>query len=185
MALVLLAIALFATHWALAEDVAVPVGLQAELIAKVAGYDKSFADRAGERAQILILQKSGSADSSRIAAHMQSALAGISTVGGLPHDEQTATYAGGAALAQLVKQKRIAIVYVTPGFADDIGEIRASLDGVNVLSVAGVPEYVPKGIVLGFDLVSGKPKLVVNLTQARKQNVAFKSEVLKIMKVYE
>ena len=181
----LLATAFVVSRPVAAEDVAVPVGLQAELIAKVASYDKSFAARAGDRAQIAILAKSGSADSSRTAAHMQSALGALPLVGGLAHDEHMVTYAGGAALAAYVKAKRIAIVYVTPGFAEDAGDIGTSLDGVDVLSVAAVPEYVPKGLVLGFDLVSGKPKLLVNLTQAKKQNVVFKAEVLKMMKVYE
>lgn len=168
-----------------AEDVAVPLGLQAELLAKVASYDKNFAARAGERAQIVLLVKAGNADSARAAAHLQTALGAIGAVGGLPHDEHVVTYSGAAALTALVKQRRAAIVYVMPGFASDLGDIRAALDGVDVLSVAAVAEYVPKGIVLGFDLVSGKPKLLCHLTQAKRQNVAFKSEVLKIMRVYE
>jgi len=44
---------------------------------------------------------------------------------------------------------------------------------------------VPRGIVLGFDLVGGKPKMLVNLGQARKQHVAFMAEVLKLAKVFE
>ena len=179
-------VALFAvTRAGRAEDVAVPVGLQAELIAKVASYDKNFAERAGDRAQIAILTKAGNADSTRTAAHMQSALGALPQVGGLPHDEHMVTWSGGGALAAYVKARRIAIVYVTPGFAEDIAEMSGALDGVDVLSVAAVSEYVPKGIVLGFDLVSGKPKLLVNLTQAKRQKVSFKAEVLKMMKVFE
>jgi hypothetical protein len=168
-----------------AEDVAVPIGLQAELLAKVAAYDKNFTERAGDRAQVLILVRPGNADSERVAAHMQTALGGITHVGGLPHDETLVTWTNGAALAQQCKAKRAAILYITPGFAGDVGDIRAALDGVAVLSVAAVADYVPKGIVLGFDLVSGKPKLLVNLTQAKRQSVAFKAEVLKMMRVYE
>jgi hypothetical protein len=40
-------------------------------------------------------------------------------------------------------------------------------------------------VVLGFDLVSGRPKLLVNLTQAKKQKVDLAAEILKLMKVYE
>ena len=43
--------------------------------------------------------------------------------------------------------------------------------------------YVPKGCVLGFDAESGRPKLVVNLSQARLQKVAFKPEFLKLARV--
>ena len=47
------------------------------------------------------------------------------------------------------------------------------------------PDYVPGGIVLGFDVVSGRPKLLVHLTQAKRQNVALRAEALKLMRVFE
>ena len=40
-------------------------------------------------------------------------------------------------------------------------------------------------LVFGFDLVSGRPKLLLNLTQAKLQNVAMKAAVLKLMQVFE
>jgi hypothetical protein len=57
--------------------------------------------------------------------------------------------------------------------------------GVDVLSATGVPDYVPSGIVLGFDVVSGRPKLLVHLTQARLQKVELRADLLKLMKVFE
>lgn len=169
-----------------ADDVvAVPEGLQAELLAKVAGYDRSFAGRAGDRAHVIIVAKPGDDNSSRAAARLETALRALPNIGGLPHDEVVVSYAGAAALAPLVRARHAAIVYFTPGFGADLDPIRASLDGVDVLSVSAVADYVPRGIVLGFDLVSGKPKLLVHLGQARRQNVAFKAEVLKMMRVFE
>ena len=53
------------------------------------------------------------------------------------------------------------------------------------MSVASVPDYVQGGIVLGFDVVSGRPKLLFNLTQARLQNVDLRAAVLKLMTVIE
>ena len=168
-----------------AEESGVPIGLQAELIAKVAAYDKNFATRAGDKAHVLIVTKSGDPDSTRAATHMQSALGSLNQVGGLPHDEATVAFTNAAALAALCKERRVAIVYLTAGFTADIDSIRGALDGVSVLSIAAIADYVPKGVVLGFDLVSGKPKLLVQLAQAKRQDVAFKAEVLKLMKVYE
>jgi len=39
--------------------------------------------------------------------------------------------------------------------------------------------------VLGFELVSSKPRLLVHLSQARKQNVDFRAEVLKLVQIYQ
>jgi hypothetical protein len=37
--------------------------------------------------------------------------------------------------------------------------------------------------VLGFELVSGRPKLVIDLAQAKRQNVLFRAEALKLMRI--
>lgn len=167
------------------EDAAVPPTLQAQLLAKVAAYDKNFPSRAGERAQIWIVTRPGDDTSARVGKAMQKELAGQPTVGGLPHDETLVGYPGAAPLADKVKKGKVAIVYFAPGFGDQVDAIRDALTGADVLSVTAVPEHVPRGMVLGFDLVSGKSKLLCHLGQAKKQHVAFKAEVLKLMKVYE
>jgi hypothetical protein len=176
---------LLASRAASAEEVAVPMKLQAELLGKVAGYDKNLAARAGDKVHVLIVTKPGDQGSASVATHIRRELQGLPDIGGLPHDEAVTAWAGADALARTIKTSKIAIVYFTPGFRDDVDDIARALAGANVLSASAVAEYVPKGIVLGFDLVSGKPKLLCNLTQAKKQDVAFRAEVLKLMKVFE
>jgi hypothetical protein len=167
------------------DEVAVPVQLQAELVAKVASYDRNLAARAGDRVHVLIVVNAKSDASQSFAKHMTSALGGVDKIGGLPHDETTAPFGGAKALADACRAKKISIVYLAPGLADEVPGIRSALDGVNVLSVAADAGEVAKGIVLGFDLVSGKPKIVVHLGQAKKQDVSFKAELLKLAKVHE
>jgi hypothetical protein len=181
----LCAVVLTHGHEAVADESPVPEKLQAELVAKIAAYDRNFAARAGERAHVLIVDKPDDADSARSATHFEAALHELPDIGGLAHDEAIVPWHGAAGLADQVRSRHAAIVYFAPDFAPEIGAIRSALDGVDVLSVAAVPDYVPQGIVLGFDLVSGKPKLLVNLAQARRQHVAFMAEILKMAKVYE
>jgi hypothetical protein len=170
----------------LADEIAVPVALQVELMVKVAAYDNNLPSRAGDKVRVLVVTRAGSGDSSRAAAEVTGALAGKATIAGLPHEESAVSYGDAAALARACRSGRTAIVDLTPGFSDaEIGDVARALEGVDVLSVSAVPGYVPRGIVLGFDLVSGKPKLLVHLTQARKQRVALSADVLKLMKVYE
>ena len=173
------------TPRSIAEDVAVPIVLQAELAVKVAAYDKNFVARAGDRARVMILVRNGDDLSARTAKAFAKELGGYAKIAGLPHDEVVAAYSTAPALAAACKKQRIALVYVTPGLASELGAIRAALDGGDVLTVASLAEYVPKGVVFGFDLVSGKTTLVVNLSQAKKQHVDFKAGILKMMKVTE
>lgn len=134
---------------------------------------------------VLIVVKPKDDASSRFGKNMESALGGVDKIGGLPHDESTLAFGGARALADTCRAKKIAIVYLAPGLGEQIPAIRQALDGVSILSVAAVAAEVPKGIVLGFDLVSGKPKIVVHLGQAKRQDVAFRAELLKLARVLE
>src|SRR5258706_418637 len=76
---------------------------------------------------------------------------------------------------------------VAIGIAGPLIVSRGQAEGVAapVLRVAAVPDYVRDGIVLGFDVVSGRPKLLFNLPQAKLQKVALAASVLKLMTVFE
>jgi len=162
----------------------VPVQLQAELFAKLATYDRNFTKRAGARAHVLIVTVPRNTQSSLFATGMVSALGRIERVGGLPHEEIIIQYAGATALAKACESRKAAAVYLGPGLEGEMARVRAALTGVNVMSIAANPAYVQLGAVLGFELSSGKPRIVVNLPQARKQQVDFRADVLKLMKVY-
>jgi hypothetical protein len=167
-----------------AQSMPVPTSAQAELIAKLAGFDRNFAARAGNKAVIILAAMPGEADSMSAALEMKAAFARLPTVGNLPHEEIVVTITSPSALADLVRAKHAAIVYLGPGFDKQVPGIRDALSSLDVLSVGAIPGYVPSGIVLGFDLVSGRPKLLIHVVQARKQKVAFPASVLSLMKVY-
>ena len=52
-------------------------------------------------------------------------------------------------------------------------------------TAAAVPGYVRAGMVVGFDLVGGRATLLGHLTQARKQNVAFNPNLVRMMTVFK
>jgi hypothetical protein len=41
------------------------------------------------------------------------------------------------------------------------------------------------GVVLGFELISGHPKMILNLRQAKKQEVVFRAAIIKLMRIVE
>jgi hypothetical protein len=179
-----LSLALLLTSRGSAHNMSVPTGAQAELLAKLAGFDRNFAARAGGKAVVILAVMPKDSESMSAALEMKAALSRIPKVGDLPHEEHIVVHSNAAALADVVRTKRAAIVYFGPGFEQQVPAIRDAFSSVNALTVGGVPSYVPDGIVLGFDLVSGRPKLLVHLVQARKQQVAFPASVLNLMKVY-
>lgn len=182
--LALLAAALVLTHDARAEDAVVPLKLQASLLAKVAKYDKHMADRAGGALRVLIVKLAGNGESERAAQQLERHLDDLTDIGGFQREVSILQYQTASALAATIRDRKIAIVYLTPGFGSALDDVTHALDGIDVLSVSAVPSHVERGIVLGFDLESSKPILLVNLAAAKRQNVAFDPKVLKLMKVY-
>jgi hypothetical protein len=163
----------------------IPAAIQAALLVKVASFDRNFAARAGRRAVVLVVQAADNKESAHDASSISAALGEVPLIGSVPHEEILVTYRTAPALAELVRSKRAAIVYLGSGLSGQVGAIRDALSSVNVLTFGAVPEYVPSGVVLGVDLISGRPKLLVNIGQAQKQQVAFPASVLNLMKVYQ
>jgi hypothetical protein len=114
---------------------------------------------------------------------MKSAMSAVPTIGNLPHDEDLIPFSTSKDLIASCTRLGPSILYFGPGFDEELATLRTLFESLDLLTVSANPEGVPLGLVLGFDLVSGRPKLLVNLTQARKQGVAFQPEVLKLMKV--
>lgn len=167
------------------EDVAVPVPLQMDLLLKVAGYDKNLPARARGVVRVLALTRRGASQSAHIAQQALRALGGKS-LKGLPVEGSDAAFTDGVELARWVRERGIAVLYVTPGFTpSELPAIAKALAGVNVLSAGALARFVEDGVVLSFDLVGGKPKLLIHLKRAREQGVDLSSQVLKLARVIE
>lgn len=167
------------------DGASLPSGVQAELIAKIAAYDRNLRTRAGAEVLVLIVHKRGNALSRRLASQLKHELGDIPDIAGLPQRSWSIRFSGAAELARTIRASKAAILYLSTGLRAELPAIVEALDGVDILSVAAKPSYVPLGIGAGFDLVAGRPKLLCNLTHARKQNVDFKAELLRLMRVYE
>jgi hypothetical protein len=168
-----------------ADEPRVPPRLQAELLAKVAAYDGRFVARAAGRALVLILVVPGDPDSERFGAQIRAELGKQPLIGGVEHMEEIVRYSSPAELARVCREHKPAIVYVAPGLSSEVTAIALALQGADVLTVAAVSNDVLHGVVLGFEVVSGKPKLLIHLTRARQQNVAFKPQLLRLARVIE
>lgn len=168
-----------------ADEPRVPARLQAELLAKVAAYDTRFVARARGKALLLVVEVPGLADSERFAASIRAELGMQPRIGGVEHMEQIIQFASAAELARVCRERQPAILYLSPGLTSTAAAIADALAGLDLVSVSPVPEDVARGIVLGFEVVSGKPKLLVNLPRARGQNVSFKPELLRLARVIQ
>jgi len=171
-----------AAAWA--ENPSAPALVQGHILTRLLPYDRSFEHKVKSEVVVLLLQRAGNADSVNAVGQVQKVLTDIGAINGLPLRIETVPFTSAQGLAALCTARGANAVYISPSFADSVRDISHALDGSGVLSFAAVEDYVPGGIVVGVEVVAGKPKMSINLTQARAQGIDFPSGVLSLARIY-
>ena len=165
-----------------AADVSVPIGLQSELIAKIAAFDRAFRARSGSTARLIVVHKSGG-DSARIGDQMATALKGTPAIAGLPKTVERLQWSGAMALQAAIRARPTALVYLSVGLEVEAAATAVALAGTDVLTVGATGAIAERGACVGFELEEGKPKIYVNLRVAKAQNVDFGARLLRLVKL--
>ena len=166
-------------------DVTVPPRVQAQLLAAVASFQTNTNLAPDGAVQILVLTKENDADSERVAHQLTAALAEMRKIMRRLHRETIEPFRGGPALAAACRERGISVVYVGPGLGGALPEIAQALRGSAVLTVGAAAGFVPRGVVLGFDLVSGRAEMLFNPTQMRALNTHFPASIFQLMRITE
>ena len=168
-----------------AESPSVPLQLQVELSTKVIEYVQEPPILSLARIRIGIVVKTSSAESMRAGAELKAAFDRIPTIAARPHEQSIIEWSSPKRLAEQVQAQDLAVLYFTPGLDAEIGPSAAALVGLRVVTIGAVDSFVPSGVVLGFELVSGHPKMIFNFRQAKKQDVILRAAVAKLMRIVE
>ncbi len=166
------------TAWA--DTVPVPASVQANLAAKLLAYDRGLATRANGTVRILVLVDPSEGQSQKIANEFANAMKARGNISNLPVVVMTANFESANAVAARVKREKTAAVYLSSGLGRSAEAIAVALKGSDVMTIAAEPSAVIRGIAVGFDLLSGQPKILVNLSQAKTQNVQLPASVLSL-----
>jgi hypothetical protein len=164
-----------------AADVSVPIGLQSELIGKLAAFDRAFRARSGPTARLIVAYKDG--DSARIGHQMENALQEMPDIAGLPKTVETLDWSTPAELVSAIRQRPTALVYLSVGLDVEAPTIAAALAGTEVLTVGATGAIAERGACVGFELEEGRPRIYVNLRVAKAQKVEFTAQLLRLVKI--
>jgi len=178
------ALALFESR-ADAVEPEVPLRLQVSLLDRVIPFDRNFAVRVHGLLSVAVVVDSSDADSARVGAQLLSELGQRATLGEYGLTASRVAFSGVKPLVDDCKRLRAGVVYVTPGLTATTERVAAGLQGLRVLTVGALPEHAKNGLVLSFGVRSGKPRVLVNLAQAREQDIDFRADFLRIAEVIE
>lgn len=164
-------------------ETSVPIELQVELLRKLVQFERGFAARSGSEVRLLIVVRESNPASARASAQLQSAIERAHDMLGRPIKASVHNFTSAAALKKAALAANAQIVFFTPGFDADLAAIVSAFEGLPALTVSTDGDQVARGVVLGFELVSSKPKITLNLGQARRQGLDFNSELFRLARV--
>ncbi|WP_437898516.1 YfiR family protein [Sorangium sp. So ce124] len=168
----------------MAEPATAPFAVQAEIVTRILPYDRGFSERVKGQVSFLLLSRAGDADSASAALQMRRALNDIGKVRDKPIRVESAEYSSASELAAACRAHDINVVYISSGLGREVAAIRGALTDTGILSFAAVEPYVSQGAVLGVDVADGKPRMSINLAQARAQHIDFPAPILKLARIY-
>jgi len=165
-------------------DDLVPPDLQVALLKKIVRYERGFVERTRAQVNLLIVVRAGSDGSERAAVQIGKAFEDSGGGGAAPPIRVTVhRFSTPATLRNAILGAGASIVYLTPGVTPDVEAIAFALEGLPAITVAEDGADVDRGAVLGFELVYARPKIVINVGQARRQGLNFNSDLFRLARV--
>jgi hypothetical protein len=154
----------------------------AQLMARSIGYDKNLKARAGEQLVIALVYEEADAASKAHCASMEAAFGALRgvRVQGIPIDIVSLAYS--KSFAEDAKKKALDVVYVCPN-VKAISDITAQSQKLKLLTIAGEPADIERGLTLSATQDGERVVLVINRASAQAENVVFAEQILGVAKL--
>ncbi|MGV3710865.1 MAG: YfiR/HmsC family protein [Gemmatimonas sp.] len=174
------AISSIASREAFAQEMEIPVSLQIPLFLKVISFDRQ---RVQDDPTLVVgvAFQSGFRLSSVTRDDAERAFrgAGDRRVKVVPIDLDVTK------LGEALAQHQVSVLYVAPLRAYNVRSIAEAASAAHATTITGVSQYVTQGLSVSARLQSERPKLLINLSAARKGGANFAAELLKLAEVVE
>jgi hypothetical protein len=169
-----------------AQEMPVPVDVQASLLPRILSYERMTLQRMRAGLVIGIVYQSHVRTSLVCAQEFSETIPQfLRAEDGSPVRCMMIEFVSEADLVQHCTEGNVSLIYVTPMRSVDIERIGQLLQSHRLLSYTGVPDYVDAGLVLGVDVQANHPKIVVNLPAARAVGAEFSSQLLRLSRIIE
>lgn len=168
-----------------AHDTDVPIALQVELLARLLWYERELQKSASNEVVALVIERRGDPESTHAAAQLTAQFDRIKALGGKNVSHARVSYESTEQIRKVVEQRRPYLIYLSKNLGGIAQQLAALFQGRALLTVSADASDTSHRAVLGFELESSKPRIVLNLKQARAQNLDFNAQVLRVVRVLQ
>ncbi len=174
MARLLVIVLLFVGTAARADEL--PVQLQVNLLSKMSTYVQNFVPAGTESVKVLVVHPGSKESPTRGAQSLGSTIASVGKLGKYTAEPRLIAYGDAKTFRATLAAEKPQVVYLAPEIDSALtAEIVEAATSSTVLTISGVADHVRLGVVLGFALMEGRPRVLINLKQAQKQQITFLS----------
>lgn len=160
-----------------------PRDLSLKLLVKAIPFDRNFAARATPVAKIFVVAPDSVEGALRDANALVASLRTLPDLGGAPVSAEVVTLSGAALRARCEADKPAVVIVARSLTSAAVTALVQSLAGLPLVTAASEGEQVRQGVVLGFHIVEGRPKPLINVASARDHGVEFATSLLKLADV--
>lgn len=157
----------------------VPVNLQVKILSKMSTYIVDFVPAGTTAVKIMVLYPGAANSPSRGALAVAAALEQVGTFGELKAESKVTPYADAKTFKETLAAEKPRVLFLSPEFNEKAAaEVVEAISGSSVVTVSGTGAHVKLGVILGFSLVEARPRVLVNLKQAKKEKIDFRNGLL-------
>lgn len=181
---ILVAVCLLVISTTALAGTSVPPALRAAIILRSAGYERAFAERAGDAVIAVVHQKSGpSAEDGAAMAAVFSKLLKETKVAGRKGRIVQIVHESGASTAAELKAQRAELVYFAIGLEGAMASIPAREGSISRILVCGNGAGTAQGCTLGVELDGARPRIVLNMKEANAAGLRFDPGLLRLARI--
>ena len=171
-----------------ANDLTVPLDLQAKLFLKALTYDKNLKKQDDNHLTIGVLHFPGQPQSKECATGFYEILEMFKdkTISGLGIQTVLYEYDTPELFRKMISREGVDVVYIAAGPKARISEVIRITQSEKVFSCTGVVDYVTEsGVSMSVGVLNKKPRIYLNLSSAKAEGADLGAQFLRITKIVE
>ncbi len=160
---------------------------QASILVRALAYNRNLKTQAGDDFVLAVVYQRNNTASEECGRDAVAAFRGFEkfVMEGLPFRVAPISYESASAMNHTLTRDGVDAVYVCGGLDSELDAIATLAQERKAVSIGALREYVTRKLSLGVFIIDGKPRILVNLPESKREGADFGSDFLRLATLVE